>query len=164
LNAIGIGLVAIVVGINVVSGVLFRRGKIRRLRILYRDPRVGSTYRNLPLVAPIAAVGITPGIVVAAVAAAGLDLHAALPHRVEGLVIFTVLGFLFGFVGLAMVASTRPPAWFVPRWLREEDEAIGYQPPPMDALDRVVRFFGYGAMLLGLVCAAYFGLLLVGIV
>jgi hypothetical protein len=138
--------VAIVVGIAVVSGVLFRLGKVRRM------------------LAPIAAVAITPRILVAAIAAAGVDLHDALPHRVEGVVILTVLGFLFGFIGFAMVVSTRPPAWFVPRWLREEDEAMGYEPPPMDALDRVVRFLGYGAMLLGLVAAAYLGLLIVGIV
>jgi hypothetical protein len=127
----------VVLTICIVGTYLFRQGRLRSWVAIYRSDSLPVSFRNAPLVIPFFVVAFAGPLVLLAPSTFGLRLDLDLPHRVEGLVLFGVLGTFLTSMGLSCAFMFRPPARLVPRWLRDEDDAIGYvRPKPTGSTGR----------------------------
>lgn len=134
----------IVVGFIVASvlGWRFRRGTYRGYVTQHRSSGDLAIWRNLPLVGPLLTTLVLPLVLLAAPAVFNLPLPSDTPRAVQEAVILAAWSFFFWLLVLASVFAYRPPAWLLPRWLREEDEAVGYVPPTPDSRDRAILLCG----------------------
>ena len=126
-------------------GLRFRAGGHRAFVVRYRDSSLPSSLRNMPIFAPIVAGLALPLLV-------GIDLAVFLGRSSDLKAIALRLGLPYLLLSFALVAALIyvQPRWLVPRWLRQEDEAVHYQPPKPSWEDRALLVVGLASGFAGL--------------
>ena len=143
-------IVAIIFGLALVFGLLFRRGAIRGEYLArYRDPNAPAAIRNIGIVSPLLAVLIIPLLVATSPFAGQIASGWVLPKTIDGLLEFGAAGYFFLSAAIVDVALYRPPAWLVPRWLREDDQRIRWVPPQGTLRDKGLLALAIPAGILG---------------
>ena len=129
-------------------GLAFRRGTDRGMLDRYRDVTQPALQRNMPLVLPIVSAWVLAlllgGALVALVGISTLEKGVAVVVALGGLLA------LFMLLPVMAALSYWTPKWIIPKWLTEDDKAVGFVPPKPGWGDRiwlVIGLVGLGVLL-----------------
>jgi hypothetical protein len=143
----------VVLGVAFMRGMRFRRGSDRSYVGLYRNRNLPAMYRHAPLALPYTA-GYLLSLLLLGVVRALIGPIGSAPRL--DLVLTTVGGECFIFaVVLSIVRMYAPPRWLTPRWLAEDDAAVGYERPEPGWADRGWLVIAVAASLAAILFAVY---------
>jgi hypothetical protein len=127
-------LVLLLVGVGSLrSGRALLSGAQQPVLIMYRRSGAPAVLRNQIFTRIILGSLLLPAIVATAplVWIPGLTLSS----DQETVAFLGIVGYLASVVGLVTALASRPPTRLIPRWVREEDERLGYVAPRADWFD-----------------------------
>lgn len=129
----------------VVVGMRFRRGvRIPAYLAIYRNTSLPAAIRYMPLFLPFFAAAIFIALI-----GVGVRIIAQ-GDRVLAVDNLSVAAFAGCFaivsfdLAAVIVASLRPPARLLPLWLLDEDRRVGYLPPPVRPVDKILAIAAVG--------------------
>ena len=102
----------------IVQGLRFRRGVPSVVAIYWSGMPGTGLFRSAPLLAIPFAPLFVAWLILAGLVVTGSDL-TAWPHWARSIAVWGSFAYLFGVMGLALVASYAPPRWLLPDWLKE---------------------------------------------
>lgn len=133
-----------------VGGLRFRSQPIRTLLEAYRNPYLPTYMRNATIATPFVAAVLLPPLVALVLLFGGFLDGVHLPHHLQGFLVYLTAGWFFTTFALFDAALYRPPRWMIPPWLREDDERVGFVPPPPDWFEKILLLAGLPFLLVGL--------------
>jgi hypothetical protein len=141
---------AAVVALSLRAGIQFRSGPRGNDLAIYRNTSLPRALRNWQSVAPLTMLMLMPAVLGSGLLVFDIQTGIEVSGDVGRFIMLGGESYFLIALAITSVLLFRPPRALIPRWLKDDDDRIGYQPPAPNWFDfAILGLVGVPAFLVG---------------